>query len=415
MGFEPRTRCYFTLWGVLLFGIQLAVVHCIGIWFYYHFNLISKTDEFEQHSWLVLPSVQKQAAPLPPDLRNQSVLFVHVGKAGGSALRQLLLKSNRACTKAHPDDAIFACALNRVTSRITHMWGNQDKYLNYSQFIVTVRDPIDRLISWYNYERHLYRTSAGPGICSNPKLTLLQKCFANSNALFNFNVTFSNASTHDDNFTTANETAVPPVIKAMDGLSQERIERVCIENAQSCLNGTIPCYAHNFYNYEVYLEDLITWKQRNKNIVRVDVIRSEHSRSDLQTILELWTGLSMNKVDQDEWLGSRVNSASDHAREELDHDSSSIRDSTFVSPTGIQQICRLICAELIAYQSIISFADNLNTSQIIETNHALDEHCGFSVRIVCGSHFEYRAIKEQKEIAKGSSQWHNATFAATAM
>jgi hypothetical protein len=85
--------------------------------------------------------------------RNDTILLVHVGKAGGSSVRIQIEKSQDLC-RTQPQ-SLHHCSLGRV-ARVTHMGANQYIYPQYSQFLIPIRNPVDRLISWFNYERHLY-------------------------------------------------------------------------------------------------------------------------------------------------------------------------------------------------------------------------------------------------------------------
>jgi hypothetical protein len=79
-------------------------------------------------------------------------------------------------------------------------------------------------------------------------------------------------------------------------------QTTCQKLARACLIGEVRCLFHNFYNYEVYLEDLIRLRECASGIkanctgrdIRIDVLRSEHSRGDMNRVLELWTGEKVN-------------------------------------------------------------------------------------------------------------------------
>jgi hypothetical protein len=47
----------------------------------------------------VISKLRQRPVPLPSHQRNESVLLVHVGKAGGSAVRSLLLRAAGICQK----------------------------------------------------------------------------------------------------------------------------------------------------------------------------------------------------------------------------------------------------------------------------------------------------------------------------
>ena len=115
-------------------------------------------------------------------------------------------------------------------------------------YLVPVRNNVDRLISWYNYES--YRSK-------NPNLVKLIECFPDANSLITNGL---DSTVENDNQTFAE----------------------CKHYAKSCFTGQIPCYAHNYYNYEVYVEDLLHWKECHQHQnddcsreteIRVDVIR----------------------------------------------------------------------------------------------------------------------------------------------
>jgi hypothetical protein len=99
---------------------------------------------------------------LSEDQRNETVLLIHIGKAGGSSIRSLVKKSKQIYRRSPRSPR--RCDLSRVTGEdknVIHIWAHQDTYPNYyTQYLVPVRNPIDRLISaWFNYERHLFRVT----------------------------------------------------------------------------------------------------------------------------------------------------------------------------------------------------------------------------------------------------------------
>ena len=268
----------------------------------------------------------------------------------------------------------------KIRSDITHMWANQDSYPNYTHFVVPVRNPVDRLISWYNYELLQLQQGQNQAI----RLKLLSKCYSTVNALISEGL----VETSDDTNITK-----------------------CQSTAAECLKGEYPCAKHNFYNYEMYLEDLLQWKncfnsyssqdpnddcRNTTNIrdIRIDVIRTEQQMQDLQRILELWTsGMHDNttttEVNVSTWL------VQENSAQTLD-----ISRSKYVSSQGIQKLCRAICPELIAYKQILQFADNLHTHDVQDSFQSLDERCGLSVDKVCGVDFRFRNMKRQKGIVK---------------
>ena len=122
----------------------------------------------------------KKRSILMPE--NPRIYFIHVGKAGGSTLVTALglLNTIRAVkcmvneTRVGGGDTSScyrhppgASQLTRLTLGFFHMQGvaiakEGRKWLldNTNVFLFTVRDPIARLISAYNYHRHEYSTGS---------------------------------------------------------------------------------------------------------------------------------------------------------------------------------------------------------------------------------------------------------------
>ena len=199
------------------------------------------------------------------------VTLLHIGKTGGSALRDLIdyahgyCKTNYLYDKSKNDTPtrsksttaegslfhnahLFAptalqkhmCALARVTNskgvddenekqdNLIHLDRNLGKTLKENHFLVPVRNPIDRLVSWFYYER-FFQIEKKSRFSQNLQ-TLLdpEKC---------------NLSTMDE-----------LVVRAS---ANEEQPHDCSKIARECLVGDIPCYGHNFFNYEYYLEDVL--------------------------------------------------------------------------------------------------------------------------------------------------------------
>ena len=332
-------------------------------------NLASDTREKQTIAPRLV--VKREPLPLDPKSLNETVLLVHVGKAGGSSTRDLMSDADKSCPQ-FPED--LKCILLRVThadNDITHIRFNQDAYPKYNHFLVPVRNPVDRLISWFNFEMP-------PLGDSNPRVMV-----PNKQNLFDCYQDIDSVMT-----------------KGLVSPEENRNLTFCEQHATACLTGAIRCHHHNYYNYEVYTEDLIEWKTchyQNKTMtagtnctsrdIRIDVLRQEHYENDLQRMLELWTGTP----------GLNVSYLVQHKKNAASRPNARPK---YVSPEGVDKLCRAICPELLAYKHVIGYADNLYTEEVQESFDALDERCGFSVEEVCGADFEYRGIKRLRGIVK---------------
>jgi hypothetical protein len=303
-------------------------------------------------------------------------MLIHVGKAGGSSLRTLFSISRDLCQQSVNGSEKQACALAKVTrpSELIHLNRNHKEAKHYNKFLVPVRNPVDRMISWFYYERENVRDPTKKR--QSKRMEQLDKCYPNVTALFSHGLVPAESINN---------------------------QTTCQRLARSCITGELPCYAHNFFNYEVYLEDLLLWKgaassetpsskkdastfeQVNASStwreIRIDVVRIGHTTNDLSRTLEFWTGERSTYVED---------------FYEIRNDNTKSKKHQDVTLQAAQSLCRTICRELIVYKKILAYADNLNQTEIEESFRQLDDRCGFDVNAECGSTFFYRNVKREK-------------------
>ena len=379
--------------------------------------------------------------------RSKHHLFVHIGKAGGSSIQVMVKKSRNMCEKLSTTSTTSTsttistdeegknkqenekttllvktqvCALAKIPDGRVHLKERlhpKKYYAQYQQFFVNVRDPIDRLVSWYNYELKSYRkeprwSSANQtGQASDNFRRLSQTCFPGENgfaAMVNggllSSTTTSTMSSNEDNN------------KEKDDDDDD--DDSCNELARLCLRGDIMCFGHNYYNYEVYLEELLLRKgfsgnssspSTSKETIRIDVIRSEHSMDDFNRTVGLWTSKTTKELEEFAGVTSFVQSLYSRVRATANYDSkqnnkdkdkhtTTTTTEEVLSPEARTALCKHICTELIIYKLALKAADNLDSLDILDSYDALDEHCGFRVDEVCGTAWTYRDIKTKKKV-----------------
>jgi hypothetical protein len=327
-------------------------------------------------------------------------LFVHVGKAGGSSIMLLVEKSKAKCKDLIEKDGLNAnkedvknfeysllttvkqqtCALSKIQKQRVHLKDGQHLYNNYTQFIINVRDPVDRLISWYNYELQSFdkepRWQQGGQASEN--FVNLRDCYPGGiDDIIRGSLLGTERSTH-------------PTLTNYQ----------CSKLAKQCLKGDVMCFGHNYYNYEVYGEDLLLWKgvdrynlQEQKDI-RVDIIRSEHSMDDFTRIMHLWTD-SMSAVGEFvKGLYGRVRSIESYNKG-LKKQYKIVKE---IPRTSASALCQHICTELVTYKYLLRVSDNLFLHEVRDSYKDLDDKCGFIVDEVCGTQWTYRNIKQQKRV-----------------
>jgi len=199
--------------------------------------------------------------------------------------------------------------------------------------IVSVRNPVERLISWYLYES---RTTKLTG-----EWAKLKHCYP----------TFDKMVT--------------------DGLSIEKANstetRECQTQAVKCVSGKVQCNYHNFYNYQYYLAAILN---PNLPTPKVFVIRNEYKWQDIERI-NLMLGGAPKSFTADLIFPSN----------------STIRQSPEggrnMTREGALQLCRILCTEFQFYTRILSLAENLHSIHIKQALIDLGETCGMSIVHLC--------------------------------
>ena len=363
------------------------------------------------------------------------VTLVHVGKTGGSALRDLIGYATGYCKVNYlhgsnhdnnnnpsppppqSEGSLFAdaykhekttlqqhmCALARITNKsegLVHLNRNLDKTLTHQHFLIPVRNPVDRLVSWFYYERHFQTVSQTRYSIALHELIDPSRCgFTTANELF------LGTKTKQQYTVATSTTSITTSSSSISNLPKEATPEYCYKLSRDCLAGDIPCYGHNFFNYEYYLEDVLKrvlesnaehTRRRNENpgnvqpttiLPRVDVIRTENSWNDLNSTLLDWTGLSMTP-DMEFFYRTRKPFGVDTNTEE---------NQKKISADAATSLCETICPELIAYTKIIKYAANLSPRDKTESKIRLERTCGFSIDRVCGKAYKYRKIRDTKE------------------
>ena len=252
-----------------------------------------------------VPSYTKSVSP-----SQRSIVFVHVGKAGGDTIRGTLRSSctwspyehiRRQCRDEmhsnQPETALSRSMMGVIhTKRRYPIHGAQQA----TTFLWSVRNPIDRITSWFYYS---HPRNCGLVDSKSPACAIQQKqhggwaydfyikCFSDIND-FAFALNHHNQGTYLEDpmkkkkkkkkkkKTMMTITTNATTTKTTTGMS-------CTEIAHLGLSGNIPDAGHLYYNYRYYANLTILaypWKE-------ILVVRAEHLWKDLQTIENLlWGG-----------------------------------------------------------------------------------------------------------------------------
>mmetsp|Transcript_34319 Transcript_34319/g.83267 ORF Transcript_34319/g.83267 Transcript_34319/m.83267 type:complete len:416 (+) Transcript_34319:1333-2580(+) len=355
-------------------------------------------------------------------------MFVHIGKAGGSSLMDVFRSSHIRCEKTiklsgfpgkeemlrnytgsmttprkrleDMTEEERTMALKDQMCRVAfppkmriHMNGNDifTTVKKYSSFVATVRNPIDRIISWYYYER--YRVSA---------VNYFKHSIPGKKYAYPFHK-------HCYRHPTAVGTMIREVLLSKPANDSKRKD--CIQLATRCLSGDIPCYAHNYFNYETYLEDILLWKGAASAVaiskggpnatnatvsivpvrpdtlrdIQISVLRTKHVMEDLNKTILLWSGLPIMNETAELYVVKNAQS---------DRTGTQYNKTLSVEEAG--SLCRFLCIELVVYKKFVGLAENLSKEDIQEEYDDLDRSCRFSVDEVCGTEYTYRNVKKLK-------------------
>ena len=272
----------------------------------------------------------KRASSMMP--QNPRIYLIHVGKAGGSTLvRALKLVDTPRAVKCMVNmtraggDGTSSCyrhprgvsQLTRHTLGFFHMEGllipkeGRTWLLNNTNvFLFTVRDPISRLISAYNYHKHEYR-----------------------------NVT--KFPSHAKFYTQCFSDGFDAMIDDLRNLSSVE----CSKMGVSSLLGKIRTGGLHFeFNYEYYMK--YTLGQRPNHAVAV--VRTEHMWEDVVHLDQVLGGTgNFGKMDGFKFT----------------HGSENYTGTTDISTSNTVFLCCLISREMEVYQQMILKAVNLDDKQ----------------------------------------------------
>ena len=375
-------------------------------------------------------------------------VFVHVGKSGGSSFDFMLQDASERCQEllyygpqmsleeyhqekmsSSSSSASFSTNNTKTNQQWQHLSESssdqqiileqlcaladiQHAHTNFappllhnnkafSQYVVVVRNPIDRLVSWYSFEQKLVRKKKNPrnknwkfrylgGPASQNAKRMFESCYTNVNEMVQDSLV--------DHVPQSQTESTIPALPSIYNANASHLG--CAELARRCLHGEFMCFCHNYYNYEFYLEDLLLWSGQAQNSpksqqrdIRVDVVRLEHVHHDLNRTLYLWTGQPLHPA-----VGSSYRHRNAGPRPQVEATSASSSSSASLNSKLAAPLCRHICYELITYKKVLWIADNLAASEVAESYRELDESCGFNVDEVCGTAFYFRNTK--------SIKWH---------
>ena len=340
-------------------------------------------------SFLTNPASNILLSPLLP--KDPQFYFIHIGKAGGVTLyHSLQLIDTVDAVKCvlnnthngNHDERRNSCYIysQRDSSQLSrhilgyyHMAGinlNDEarRWLmdNTNIFLFTVRNPIDRLVSTYNYHRYEYyktvnatsSTTAAAAAVTNKYAWFYQKCFPNGG-----------------------------IDTMIDTLRQNNTKKkMCTIMGSDVLRGNNGGGGHHFiYNYEYYKDYTINEHSTHN----VTVIRTE----------QMWTDV----IHLDQMLGGtgkQFRLAQKRGYKVTHGSGTKYEYDAGISPLNAIYLCCLIYKEMEAYQLMILKALNLNDEEKRESLLNLLNKChiesSLDIKDLLDEPFSWKTFSQSK-------------------
>jgi hypothetical protein len=323
-----------------------------------------------QHEWLVtgLSSVQKNNDLAQVIDEETRFCLIHVGKTAGSKL---------SCELGMHDLDYFHCAQNHTYApsalrrafaghvhihRVHHYKCEEDAGVN--AFLVTLRNPLDRLISWYYFEHP--RDFNGPkrmwrnNICTKKRFHQWPGnpvgCFRNL-----------------DDFA---QHSIPPHQNTTNS-SLTKAAQGCQELAWDVARGEVQCFMHNAMGYGYYVDQMKALHKPNRTYTML-AIRTEHLTDDWDTLEEAFGG-DDSKTDNATVTGAtRFATTAGTVRKR----NSNGNGEEHLSLQGRLNLCSALCEEIQVYKRLLKTAVNLSPYQVEESLIELITSCPKETREV---------------------------------
>jgi len=295
--------------------------------------------------------------PFVSTRNNRTILFVHIGKAGGETIKSVLETGCQVMRNAARRNKCLAGLQNsRLSDSVKgyfHCFKIQPPQMAHKadSYLFNVRHPVDRAISWYHY--------INPFNCVSENNRISPNCAA-ANQLQNKPGGFV-SQFFDLCFRTVEDWVYGAIGKRANG---EPALQACVDLAHKSLAGKldwkdIPLAAHMTANYQQYTS-MTTRKFKSKEIL---VVRMEHMWDDLKS-LDVWLG---GTGDFGRASGTKYS-----------HGSETYGGSKSITVATAKLFCCALQSEMEIYLDLITSAANLLEVHKQQTRDAATARCGFA-------------------------------------
>jgi hypothetical protein len=261
--------------------------------------------------------------------------LVHVGKAAGSSVSCGLGLFYADC-EGMPRDKL-------PQTHFFHMRRNTCPPSTTKTYLVTLRNPLTRMQSWFDFEKNIVpsrRNQQEEAKIKHQRGMLFTECYGSFADLVSIGLR-----------PLANQSVVS-VAKPVD--------MTCPERAWAAILGVRAFSYHEWYNYEHYWTGMHNHGYSNNNNRSLKVLRTEHLQEDWATISTetLFRPVNRRKSNQTTTTPSTTTTM-----QLLDN------------KEAMENLCRALCPEIQMYKEILQHADNLDDAQHRESIQEVQVLC----------------------------------------
>jgi hypothetical protein len=237
----------------------------------------------------------------------------------------------------------------------SHMWDqkspNSCANKDFSAFLFIVRNPLQRLTSWYFYEHPR-------------KFPYSRYVGAESECPRQFHKLEGNELFANGCFSSLEEFALHVIPPTNDNKHQSDCQKLAWDVA----TGKQRCAYHNAFGYSYYLRRSQELSELHPKKYHNLVIRTEHLAED-------WDQLDRAYGGTMEVNGTVRFARPPASQNQTIHSSSDSKELKRLSDTGRNNLCRALCYEIQVFKTIINMSENLNERQKRESIQEVVASC----------------------------------------
>jgi len=278
-----------------------------------------------------------------------NILFVHIGKAGGNTFR-VIFKGYCSSDRLHIPDACDHIPESALADRVSGYAHDENYHASVDEadaFLYNLRHPVDRMISWYNYEH--------PKSCMHNRQT--KRACATARHIKK-HPGGSSAKFFNDCFPTQEHL---PLL-ASKSAGSDTVSQACSDLAKEVIAGERygKGFKHMYYNMEHYTNRTID-KYPDKSVL---VVRTESLWDDIKELDIMLGGKGT--------FGGIEGTRDSHGSEKYKKSNGTLS----VTEYGI--LCCAIEREMNIYRHLLELAVNFDDKATKDTITRTANKCGFS-------------------------------------